>query len=283
MPKTPNAHSDPRFSVIAHRGASGHAPEHTWPAYERAVEMGADFLEPDLQLTRDGHLIAFHDTTLDRTARGPAEICTGPVAERTLDEIRLCDVGCWFNERYPNRARSAYKGQRVVTLDELFARWGDQVRWYPETKNPEESPGMEEALLELIRRHGLRDAAVERGQVLIQSFSPTSLHHLRSLDPELHLVQLLPGDAMDGRQAESVLQEIATYARGVGPNHALVDGSFMAAARRAGLLVHPWTVDDPEEMDHLITLGVDGLFTNFPDRLVALLPGNRPVRSPERA
>jgi glycerophosphoryl diester phosphodiesterase len=193
------------------------------------------------------------------------------VAARTLDEIRRCDVGRGFNERYPERARRGFENQRVVTLDELFARWGDRVRWYPETKNPEETPGMEEALLGLIRRHGLRDAAVERGQVLIQSFSPASLHHLRSLDPELPLVQLLPGDAMEGRQVEAVLQEIATYAQGVGPNRTLVDAPFMATARGAGLLVHPWTVDDPKEMAHLVALGVDGIFTNFPDRLLTLL------------
>jgi glycerophosphoryl diester phosphodiesterase len=264
-------HSDTGISVIAHRGASGHAPEHTWPAYELAMEMGVDFLEPDLQMTRDGHLIAFHDATLDRTARGPTGSCTGPVAARTLDEVRRCDVGGWFNERHPEQRRLAFEGQQVVTLDELFARWGNRVRWYPETKNPEETPGMEEALLELIRRHGLRDAAVEWGQVLIQSFSPASLHHLRSLDPELPLVQLLPGDAMDERPAEAVLQEIATYAQGVGPAHTLVDASFMAAARAAELLVHPWTVDDPREMGRLITLGVDGIFTNFPDRLMTLL------------
>ncbi|TVR56679.1 MAG: glycerophosphodiester phosphodiesterase [Gemmatimonadales bacterium] len=271
MPNASTDRSDAGISVIAHRGASGHAPEHTWPAYELAMEMGVDFLEPDLQMTRDGHLIAFHDATLDRTARGPTGICTGPVAARTLEEIRRCDVGRWFNERYPERARAAFEDQRVVTLDELFARWGDRVRWYPETKNPEETPGMEEALLELIRRHGLRDAAVERGQVLIQSFSPASLHHLRSLDSELPRVQLLPADAMDGRQAEAVLHEIATYAQGVGPNRALVDAPFMAAARGAGLLVHPWTVDDPGEMAHLVALGVDGIFTNFPDRLNTLL------------
>jgi glycerophosphoryl diester phosphodiesterase len=278
MPAPSSPPPPTQVAVIAHRGASGHAPEHTWPAYELAMEMGADFLEPDLQMTRDGHLVAFHDPTLDRTARGPAGPCTGRVGDRTLADLRACDVGSWFNRRHPERARPGYEGQPVVTLDELFTRWGDAVRWYPETKNPREAPGMEEALLELLHRHGLRDAAAERGQVLIQSFSTASLHRIRALDPDLPLVQLLPADATDGRPVEEVLQEVAAYARGVGPARTLVDSRFMAAARNAGLLVHPWTVDDPGEMDRLVELGVDGIFTNFPDRLLKRLgrePGLR--------
>ena len=262
-----SASGDAMPLIIAHRGASGHAPEHTLPAYDLAVEMGAHVLEPDLQMTRDGVLIAFHDATLDRTARGPTELCTGPVRERTLAEIRECDVGSWFNERFPERADPSFEGLRVVTLEELFQRYGDRVRWYPETKEPDDNPGMEEALVELIHRHGLRDSAVERGQVLIQSFDPESLRRLRGLDPELPLVQLLPRQALDDRTAADVLDVVAGYAQGVGPNHTLVDAEFMAAARERGLFVHPWTVNDAGIMDRLLELEVDGIFTDFPDLL----------------
>jgi len=267
--------STDEIAVIAHRGASGHAPEHTWPSYELAMEMGVDYLEPDLQMTRDGHLVAFHDNTLERTARGPDGVCTGPVTSLSLDELRRCDVGRWFNEAHPERARPEFEGQRVVTLDELFERWGDSVRWYPETKHPDEAPGMEEALLEIMNRHGLRDAAAQREQVLVQSFSRASLTRLRALDPAVPRVQLLEADALDGRSVEDVIAEIAAYSRGVGPHRDLVDGRFMAAARAHDLLVHPWTVDDPAEMDRLIGLGVSGIFTNFPDRLLERL-GRRP-------
>ncbi|TVP78243.1 MAG: glycerophosphodiester phosphodiesterase, partial [Gemmatimonadales bacterium] len=248
-------HEPDRPQVIAHRGASGHAPEHTLAAYDLAVFMGADFLEPDLQMTADGVLVAFHDATLDRTARpteasGP-DMCTGPVRERTLAEIRTCDVGSWFNERYPDRANPDFEGLRVPTLDELFQRYGASVRWYPETKNPEErlpgQPPMEEVLLELIRAHDLRDAAVEHGQVLIQSFSPASLLRIQELEPELPLVQLLTARSVTADSLERVLDEVATYAVGVGPNRALVDEAFMDAARERGLVVHPWTVNDADE------------------------------------
>ncbi len=258
--------SDPPL-VIGHRGASGHAPEHTLAAYQMAVQMGADVLEPDLQMTRDGVLVAFHDDTLDRTARGPAEYCTGPVRDRTLAEIRQCEVGSWFNERHPERANPAFEGLHIPTLDELFQRWGASVRWYPETKAPEDNPGMEEALLELLHRHDLRDAAAERGQVLIQSFSPASLQRIRALDPDLPLVQLLPGNAVTPETVDEALAQVAEWADGVGPNRALVDGGFMAAARRHGLFVHPWTVNEAQEMDRLLSLGVDGIFSDFPDLL----------------
>ncbi|TVP57158.1 MAG: glycerophosphodiester phosphodiesterase [Gemmatimonadales bacterium] len=260
-----------RPQIIAHRGASGHAPEHTLAAYDLAVAMGADFLEPDLQMTADGVLVALHDATLDRTARGPADRCTGPGRERTLAEIRSCEVGSWFNERYPDRADPDFVGLPVPTLDELFERYGATVRWYPETKNPDErlpgQPSMEETLLALLDAHDLRDAAVERGQVLIQSFSPGSLRRIRELDPELPLVQLLRTGAVTAESLDQVLDEVATYAVGVGPNRALVDAAFMEAARERGLLVHPWTVNDPDEMDRLLALGVHGIFSDFPDAL----------------
>jgi glycerophosphoryl diester phosphodiesterase len=267
----PHVQSVPQ--VIAHRGASGHAPEHTLAAYDLAVEMGADFLEPDLQMTADGVLVAFHDATLDRTARGPAGVCTGPIRERTLAELRTCDVGSWFNERFPERADPAFVGLRIPTLEELFQRYGASVRWYPETKNPDErlpgQPSMEEALLQLLHVHDLRDPAVEQGQVLIQSFSPASLRRLRELDPELPLVQLLRASDATPGTLDAVLDAAAADAVGVGPNRALVDATFMEAARARGLVVHPWTVNDAGEMDRLLELGVDGIFSDFPDLLRA--------------
>ncbi len=268
-----NASSGPvdpgrRPLVIAHRGASGHAPEHTLAAYDLAVRMGADILEPDLQMTADGHLVAFHDETLDRTARGPRGNCTGLVRERTLAQLRTCEVGSWFNERFPDRADPAFDGLRIPTLDELFRRYGASVRWYPETKFPESAPGMEEALLELLVRHDLRDRAASDGLVLIQSFSPASLRRFRELDPGLPLVQLLGRDAVTPETLGAVLDEVAGYAQGVGPSRFLVDAGFIEAARTRDLFVHPWTVNDPSEMDRLIDLGVDGIFSDFPDRLL---------------
>jgi glycerophosphoryl diester phosphodiesterase len=254
---------------VAHRGASGHAPEHTLPAYDRALEMGADYIEQDLQLTKDGVLVVLHDATLDRTARGPAGNCKGLVIEKTLAQLATCDVGTWFNERFPDAARGEYVGLRIPTLDEVFARYRDRTSYYIETKNPEAAPGMEEALLRLLDEYGLRQPARDRRQVLIQSFSATSLEKLHALDASLPLIRLYEGD-MSSAAIRATLDEAARYAVGIGPAKGSVDRMLIDAAHARCLDVHPYTVNESGEMRVLVEIGVDGMFTNFPDRLDAL-------------
>ena len=252
--------------AIAHRGASAYAPEHTMAAYEMAVGMGADYIEQDLQLTADGVLVALHDDTLDRTVRGPAEACRGSVDERTAAELARCDAGSWFNEAHPDRADPAYEGLAIPTLREVFERFGDSARYYIETKTPEDAPGMEEALVAELERAGLVPEGPSDLSVLIQSFSSESLRDMRALRPELPLVQLL--DERPAGPLDEALARIAGYAEGVGPDRKLVDADFVAAASRHGLFVHPWTVNETSEMDRLLELGVDGVFTDAPDRFI---------------
>ncbi len=104
---------------IAHRGASGHAPEHTLSAYELGQRMKGDYIEIDLQMTKDGRLIAMHDETLDRTTNG-----TGPVKDHTLKEIKKLDAGSWFNKKYPESAKDEYAGLKVPTLEEVIQKFG---------------------------------------------------------------------------------------------------------------------------------------------------------------
>ncbi len=262
---------DRSFVVIGHRGASGYAPEHTIPSYDLAIRLGADFIEQDLQMTRDGVLVAFHDPTLDRTARGAG--CRGPIILRTLEEVLTCDVGAWFNRAYPAAARPEYEGLRVPTLDEVFSRYGRSTRYYIETKNPEEAPGMEEELVRLLGHHGLLEDAGE-GRVLLQSFSEESLRKLRRLAPDVPLIHLSdePAGPLLAR-----LPSIREYAAGIGPSKQHVTAALVDAASAAGLLVHPYTVNEVEEMEALRKLGVHGMFTNFPDRLRALVDGVPPV------
>jgi glycerophosphoryl diester phosphodiesterase len=111
---------------IGHRGASAYAPERTFAAYDLALEQDADYIEIDLQMTADGVLVALHDDTLDRTARVPEEVpkrfCSGPVIKRTLEQIKKCDVGSWFNETYPQYASDEHVGLQIPTLEEIFQR-----------------------------------------------------------------------------------------------------------------------------------------------------------------
>jgi glycerophosphoryl diester phosphodiesterase len=245
----PAAQAAPEKPIInvGHRGASGHEPEHTFAAYDKALEMGADYIEQDLQQTSDGTLVVLHDSTLDRTTD-----CTGPVSAITLAELEQCDAG---------------NGQRVPTLREVFERYGHRVNYYIETKTPEAADQMEERLLALLEEFNLREPAVNRWQVLIQSFSPESLQQIHEIDPDLPLIQL------GGSRATLVatLPQIAEYAIGIGPSGGQVDATLTAAAHAVCVDVHPYTINTTAQMQALLDAGVDGMFTNFPDRLDALL------------
>jgi glycerophosphoryl diester phosphodiesterase len=259
---------------IGHRGASGYAPEHTIPAYDLALEMGADYIEIDLQMTKDGVLVAMHDDTLDRTAVAPEGVpkrfCSGPVIKRTLEQIKMCDVGSWFNETYPQYADPEYVGLQIPTLEEIFQRYGTSVNYYIETKNPEAAPGMEEELLRLMDEYGLIEPAAQDWQVLIQSFSAESLQKIHALEPSLPLIQLF-SSTETSESIQSRLAEVSTYAVGIGPSKSDVDAALVEAAHALCLDVHPYTVNETAEMEALIALGVDGMFTNFPDRLEEVL------------
>jgi glycerophosphoryl diester phosphodiesterase len=265
-----NTATDAPVLNIGHRGASGYAPEHTIPAYDLALKQGADYIEIDLQMTADGVLVALHDDTLDRTARGPAENCTGLVIEKTLEQIKTCDVGTWFNERYPQYANPEYVGLQIPTLEEIFQRYSHRTNYYIETKNPEAAPGMEEELLRLMEEYNLIKPAAKRWQVLIQSFSPESLQKIHALEPSLPLIQLY-SSRETSEEIQAKLAAAQAYAVGIGPSKSDVDADLVTAAHELCLDVHPYTVNETAEMEALISLGVDGMFTNFPDRLEQVL------------
>ena len=269
VPSQATEGSDAPILVIGHRGASGYAPEHTIPSYDLAQKLGADYIEQDLQLTKDGVLVVLHDPTLDRTARGAAENCKGLVIEKTLAQIKTCDVGSWFNAAFPQYARADYVGLSIPTLEEVLQRYRHRANYYIETKNPEDAPGMEEKLLQLLDQYELRGSAVRRRQVLIQSFSDVSLRKIHRIDPALPLIQLVSNIGSAAIRAS--LDQVKAYAVGIGPSKGSVDAALVDAAHVRCLDVHPYTVNETSEMAALIAIGVDGMFTNFPDRLETLL------------
>ena len=265
--------SDAPVLDIAHRGASGYAPEHTFPAYDLALEQGADYIEQDLQVTSDGVLVVLHDETLDRTARPtkasePGD-CTGPVRAKTLAQIKTCEVGRWFNKEYPRRAEGAYVGLKIPTLEQVFKRYGAGTNYYIETKSPALYPEMEDELLRLIDKYGLRKPARENWRVLIQSFDQTSLEEIHARAPSLPLIQLYTNRGSVGVQAS--LDAAREYAVGIGPAKGDVDAALIEAAHDRCLDVHPYTVNEQSEMESLVGLGVDGMFTNFPRRFENVL------------
>lgn len=270
-----DARRDAPVLDIGHRGASGYAPEHTIPAYDLALKQGADFIEQDLQLTSDGVLVVLHDETLDRTARPtkasePGD-CTGPVGTKTLAQIKTCDVGRWFNREYPQYADPSYGGLKIPTLERVFKRYGRDTNYYIETKSPALYPEMEDELLRLMDKYGLRKPAREDWRVLIQSFDQTSLEEIHARAPSLPLIQLYTNRGSVGVQAS--LDAAREYAVGIGPAKGDVDSALVEAAHDRCLEVHPYTVNETPEMKSLIGLGVDGMFTNFPRRLEDVLGG----------
>jgi glycerophosphoryl diester phosphodiesterase len=252
---------------IGHRGASAYAPEHTFAAYDLALEQGADYIEIDLQMTADGVLVALHDKTLNRTADAPEGVperyCRGLVSKKTLEQIQMCDAGSWFSPEFA--------GEQIPTLEEIFQRYGTSVNYYIETKNPDAAPGMEEELVGLLGEYGLLPDPNEPAnwQVLIQSFSAESLMTIHEMNEDLPLIQLYWAGTSKTIQRD--LDAVSEYAVGIGPYKKDVDAALVEAAHEHCLAVHPYTVNTVEEMEALISLGVDGMFTNNPDLLDEVL------------
>ena len=157
------------------------------PAYDRAIAGGADYLELDVQRTKDGVLVVVHDATLDRTARGSTADCTGRVAEKTIAQIESCDAGSWFNSAYPSLARAEFVGLRVPRLADLLARYGATMRLYIEPKDPESYPGIEADIVDELHLRGISAAGSDKPRVFVQSFSKSSLLRVRALDPTIPL------------------------------------------------------------------------------------------------
>ncbi|MDP7989266.1 glycerophosphodiester phosphodiesterase [Bacillus sp. MHSD_36] len=244
---------------IAHRGASAYAPEHTIAAYKLGQQLKGDYIEIDLQMTKDGHLVAMHDETVNRTTNG-----TGLVREHTLEELKQLNAGSFFNEKHPTLSKIEYENVTVPTLEEVIETFGHNVNYYIETKSPDEYAGMEEKLLEIIKQYEIND------KVIIQSFSEESLQKIHSLDVTLPLVQLLPYKKAV-QLTELEIKKYKTYCIGLGMNYKYIDSAYVKRIKKHGLEVHPFTVDNEKDMKKLILWGVDGMFTNYPDRLHSLV------------
>ena len=231
--------------VIAHRGASGHAPENTLAAFKRAVALGATFIETDLQLTRDSRLVAMHDATVNRTTNGQ-----GKVHDLTLMELRRLDAGSWFG--------SEFAGERIPTMDDIleFSKKHDVV-FYLELK-PGGSWGGEHALVGALRESG------EIPRSVVISFDAGILARLRRIEPTI-----MTGLLYDGQIEEPLSKALEVGARQLAVRGDLVTPALLKDARKRDLQVVCWTVNHPAHIRMLIAAGVDGIMSDYPDRLVA--------------
>ncbi|MCX5255995.1 glycerophosphodiester phosphodiesterase [Streptomyces canus] len=258
------------IQVVAHRGASEDAPEHTLAAYRKAIEDGADALECDVRLTADGHLVCVHDRRVNRTSNG-----RGAVSALELADLATLDFGSRKTREFW-RTRDeepdwVYRPEdredtSVLTLErllELVADAGRRVEMAIETKHPTRWAGqVEERLLVLLKRFGLdAPASAAESPIRVMSFSARSLHRVRAASPTLptvYLLQFVSPRLRDGRLPAGV--GIAGPSIRILRNHP----GYIERLKRAGHQVHVWTVNEPEDVDLCVELGVDAIITNRP-------------------
>ncbi len=241
-----------RVQVLAHRGASAYAPENTLAAFRVAIEQGADWLELDVQQTKDGRLVAFHDLRVERTTNG-----RGAIRDLALDEVRALDAGSWFGERFA--------GERVPTFEDVLdlAREAG-IRIFPEVKDPRLYPGIEERVAGALRAYEYEDRAI------VQSFDPASLERLRQINPRLRVAALYTSE-------NQFSGEPPAGAEVIGPPWQLIaaDRGIVRDAHGAGRYVVVWTVDSPAGIRQMLDARVDGIITNRPDVARALVDERR--------
>jgi glycerophosphoryl diester phosphodiesterase len=271
-------------TLIAHRGASAYAPEHTLAAYRLALEHKADFVEPDLAVSRDGVLVCLHDDTLERTTNVEemfpdrySRVLQGRGGARrwvandfTLAELKRLDAGSWMDAKYA--------GERIPTFQEMIDVVRGRAGIYPELKSPPLYMGrgvdMVKLFADAVRANGLDTApSLAAMPVITQSFDEATVRRLSRDLPAIPRIFLIEDDA---DLADARLREFAAFATGIGPNKALIarDPSVVARAHAAGLTVTAWTfrardtrhptVTD-EMSQFLYAWGIDALFTDNPD------------------
>jgi len=240
--------------VTAHRGFSGAAPENTLAAFRAAIEAGADMIELDVHLTRDQEVVVIHDDVLGRTADGK-----GDVAEKSLAELKALDAGGWFDPRFA--------GERIPTLAEVLEVARGRILVNIELKKgkkafPYTMAELAEKTLAVVEKAGMLR------QVLFSSFDPAAIDRIRELDARLPIGLITqrpwatPEEAGNGKAYPTINSLFKNLTAG-----------NVRRAHEARIQVHAWTADTPDEMEKVLVLGVDGIITNHPDRLINLLKG----------
>lgn len=234
--------------IIAHRGASGEAPENTLAAFRLALEQGADLIETDVHLTADGTPVAIHDHTVDRTTNG-----RGLVGQMTLAQIKELDAGSWFS--------TPYAGERILTLDELLEWAAGKTPVSIEIKNgPVYYPEIEDRVIDALRRHDMI------GSAIVISFDHAAILRTKQRCPELVAGVLYACTPV----AASTLA-LQARADCLLPHWSNLTREMVEEAHSHNLAISPWVVDREEEMRWTLAQGVDAIASNFPGRVLSWL------------
>jgi glycerophosphoryl diester phosphodiesterase len=234
---------------IGHRGAAGYCPENTFASFHRALQLGVDFLEMDVQMTKDQELVVIHDPTVNRTSNGK-----GKVKDFTLQEIQGLDAGSWFDPRF--------SGEKIPSLYDFLDEFGGKVGILLEMKNPSLYPGIEEKIAyELLKR---RLTSCEGPQVIVQSFDQHSLKKFHQLVPSIQigvLVKKFTGKGISDQELES----FSSYAAFVNPKITMVNKRLIRRIHQHGFKTFIWTIRKRSEVTLLSEFHVEGVISDFPD------------------
>lgn len=236
----------------AHRGASGYYPENTMLAFEKAVELGCTGIETDVHITKDGHLVLMHDEKIDRTANG-----TGYIKDYNLDELQRFDAGAWMDK--------SFAGITIPTAEDLlklavskniiinFELKTDRI-WYE---------GIEEKLIELIHKYNFSD------KVIISSFNHYSIYKCKQIDKNIKVGLLY----VEGLFEPHLYAEIVGAEALHPPFHAIDNKELIDRIKASGKMINPFTINDENDMKRFIDYEVDGIITNYPDKVKMLMEG----------
>ncbi|GAK61113.1 glycerophosphoryl diester phosphodiesterase family protein [Candidatus Vecturithrix granuli] len=235
------------FRVIGHRGAAGHAPENTLASFQKGLEFGADMLELDIHMSKDGELIVMHDPRLERTTNG-----SGYIKDYTVKELKQFDAAKKFE---------VYRGERIPTLQEVFDFAKERATFAIEIKNcPILYPDIEKKLVRLIEKNDLVD------NVIVIAFYHPSLKKIKEYNPEITTGILYAAGLVE---PWSVAETVGADALHPEYDYTLAD--IIEAAHQRGYPVHPWTINSAEDMQRWIDYGVDGIASDFPDVLAGIV------------
>lgn len=233
---------NPNLLSIAHRGASGLAPENTRAAFQKAVELRADYLEFDVHLSKDGELIIMHDDKIDRTTNG-----SGYIKDLTVDELKALDAGAAFSKEFEN--------EPIMTLDELLEEFYDQIGLLIELKNPKSYPGIEEKVVSLLQEYG------DLSSIIIQSFDVDSMKKIHTLLPEIEVAVLIhPSESL---LSAKKLDELTSFASYINFNVSFLSKKMVDNIHERDSKVLVWSKKDKRMVSKAQKFGVDGIISDF--------------------
>jgi len=249
-----------KVMIIAHRGFSGIAPENTLTAFKKAIEIGADMIELDVLLSKDGELIVIHDKTVNRTTNGK-----GKVSDFNLSELKKLDAGSWFKKHF--------SGEKIPTLEEVFDLARDKIQINIEIKkdgfNPhKKNGGVEEKVVKLIEKYNMTS------QVIVSSFNPLIVQRIKEFNPEIPTALLYQYRINKG--LIKVFNNL--HINAVNPGKRFFTKKTSIEVHQSDLKINIYTINQKREMKKFIKMGVDGIITNYPDRLVDVLEELKKVK-----